>query len=73
MLPSAVMVHDQLESQCCGPALLSHDISAPSRNLGVWLPPPARYETAATLMLRGMLKPDNPAHAAILAQFDGGW
>ncbi|KAI7837477.1 hypothetical protein COHA_008670 [Chlorella ohadii] len=29
-----------------------------------------RYETAATLMLRGMLKPDNPAHAAILAQFD---
>ncbi|KAI7837478.1 hypothetical protein COHA_008671 [Chlorella ohadii] len=29
-----------------------------------------RYETAATLMLRGVLKPDNPAHAAILAQFD---
>lgn len=31
------------------------------------------YETAATLLLRGVLKPDNPAHAAILAQFDGGW
>ncbi|PRW51073.1 pyrroline-5-carboxylate reductase [Chlorella sorokiniana] len=29
-----------------------------------------RYETAATLLLRGVLKPDNPAHAAILAQFE---
>ena len=36
-----------------------------------------RYETAATLLLRGVLKQGNPAHAAILARFEGagaaGW
>lgn len=31
-----------------------------------------RYETAATLLLRGILKRDNPAHRAILQQFPGG-
>ena len=37
-----------------------------------WAASHSSYETAATLLLRGVLKPDNPAHAAILAQYDGG-
>lgn len=32
-----------------------------------------RYETASTLLLRCVLKRDNPAHSAILQQFPGGW
>jgi hypothetical protein len=31
-----------------------------------------RYETAATLLLRGVLKRDNPQHRAILQRFEGG-
>jgi hypothetical protein len=30
-----------------------------------------RCETASTLLLRGVLKPDNPQHRAILDKFQG--
>ena len=32
-----------------------------------------RYETASTLLLRGVLQQSNPAHRAILQMFPGGW
>ena len=32
-----------------------------------------RYETAATLLLRGVLKRENAVDRAILQQFPGGW
>ena len=32
-----------------------------------------RCETASTLLLRGVLQRDNPAHRAILQSFPGGW
>jgi hypothetical protein len=32
-----------------------------------------RYETATTLLLRGVLQRGNPRHRAILQMFPGGW